>query len=132
MESKKQGFQKGTHLLLAPEEQAEIRERIITRRPEEFGIPDSLWTLKKVCAYVRKRHRNKIELFFLPPYAPESNPNEYLNHALKLSVHSGGLPRSKYDIPHKTASFMRTLQHSPDKVSAFFQLNQVSYIIVRE
>ena len=60
MESKKRGFQKGTHLLLAPEEQAEIRETIITRRPEEFGIPGSLWTLKKVCAYVWKRYRKKI------------------------------------------------------------------------
>ncbi|WP_368044054.1 transposase [uncultured Oscillibacter sp.] len=81
---------------------------------------------KKAAAWL-DRHRDKIELFFLPPYAPESNPNEYLNHALKLSVHSGGLPRSKYDIPHKTASFMRTLQHSPDKASAFFLLNQISY-----
>ena len=60
MESKKRGFRKGTHLLLAPEEQAEIRETIITRRPEEFGIPGSLWTLKKVCAYVWKRYRKKI------------------------------------------------------------------------
>ena len=60
MELKKRGFQKGTHLLLAPDEQAEIRETIITRRPEEFGIPGSLWTLKKVCAYVWKRYRKKI------------------------------------------------------------------------
>ena len=60
MESKKRGFQKGTHLLLAPEEQAEMRETIITRRPEEFGIPGSLWTLKKVCAYVWKRYRTAV------------------------------------------------------------------------
>ena len=60
MESKKRGFRKGTHLLLAPEEQAEIRETIITRRPEEFGIPGSLWTLKKVCTYVRKRYRTAV------------------------------------------------------------------------
>ena len=60
LEPKKRGFQKGTHLLLTPEEQAEIRETIITRRPEEFGIPGSLWTLKKVCTYVWKRDRKKI------------------------------------------------------------------------
>ena len=60
LEPKKHGFQKGTHLLLTPEEQAEIRETIVTRRPEEFGIPGSLWTLKKVCAYVWKRYRKKI------------------------------------------------------------------------
>ena len=83
---------------------------------------------KKVAAWL-DRHRDKIELFFLPPYAPESNPDEYLNHALKLSVHSGDLPRTKYDIRHKTASFIRTLQHSPDKVSTFFHHNQISYIL---
>ena len=60
LEPKKRGFQKGTHLLLTPEEQAEIRETVITCRPEEFGIPGSLWTLKKVCAYVWKRYRKKI------------------------------------------------------------------------
>ena len=86
---------------------------------------------KKAAAWL-DRHRDKIELFFLPPYAPEGNPDEYLNHALKLSGLSGDLPRSKYDIRHKTTSFMRTFQHSPDKLSAFFQHNQISYIIVRE
>ena len=86
---------------------------------------------KKVAAWL-DRHRDKIELFFLPPYAPESNPDEYLNHALKRSVHSDNLPRPKSDIRHKTVSFMRTLQHSPDRVSAFFLHNQISYILIRK
>ena len=86
---------------------------------------------KKAAAWL-DRHRDKIKLFFLPPYAPESNPDEYLNHALKRSVHSGDLPRTKSDIRHKTVSFMRTLQHSPDRVSAFFLHNQISYILIRE
>jgi hypothetical protein len=55
IEPEKRGFEKGTHLLLAPEEQAEIRETVVTRRREEFDIPGSLWTLKKVCAYIWKR-----------------------------------------------------------------------------
>ena len=66
------------------------------------------------------------------PYAPESDPDEYLNHALKLSIHSGDLPRTKYDIRHKTASFMRTLQHCSDEVSTFFQHNRISYVLIRE
>ena len=48
---------------------------------------------KMVAQWVSK-HQDKIELFFLPPYAPESNPDKYLNHALKLSVHSGNLPKN--------------------------------------
>ena len=78
------------------------------------------------------KHKDKIELFFLPPYAPESNPDEYLNHALKLSVHSGELPRTSSDIRHKTESFMRMLQRNRPNVSAFFRHPSISYIAVRE
>ena len=45
------------------------------------------------------RRRDKIELFFLPSYTPESNPDEYLNHALKLSIHSGNLPNDRLCVP---------------------------------
>ncbi len=74
------------------------------------------------------RHRQKIEVFFLPPYAPEYNPDEYLNHALKLSVHSGMLPYTAIDISHKIQSFMRTLQHKPSLVTAFFRHPRLSYL----
>ena len=108
----------------------QFMERLVrTTDRKVFLILDNLKVPrgKKAAAWLDK-YRDKIELFFLPPYAPESNPDEYLNHALKLSVHSGDLPRIKCDIRHKTAPFMRTLQHSTDKVSAFFQHDQVSYI----
>jgi hypothetical protein len=35
MEPKKRGFPKGTYLVLTPEEQAEIRETVVTRCPRE-------------------------------------------------------------------------------------------------
>jgi transposase len=73
------------------------------------------------------KNQDKIEVFFLPPYSPELNPDEYLNHALKLDVHSGELPRTKKDLKHKIHSFMRRLQHHNDKVCAFFLHKQVNY-----
>jgi transposase len=82
----------------------------------------------KIVAEWLEKHKDKIEVFFLPPYAPQSNPDEYLNHALKLDVHSGDLPRSKKDIVHKIHSFMRRLQHHANRVSAFFHHYAVSYI----
>ena len=63
------GVPEGDNLLLTSEEQAEIRETVITRRPEELGIPGSLWTLKKVCAYVWKRYRKKIRRQCVELYA---------------------------------------------------------------
>ena len=38
---------------------------------------------KKAAAWLG-RHKDKIEVFFLPPHAPEINLEEYLNHAAKL------------------------------------------------
>lgn len=73
-------------------------------------------------------HEEKIELFFLPPYAPECNPDEYLNHALKRDVHSGKHPRTIKDILHKTHSFMRRLQHRKQAVRAFFRHPKLAYL----
>ena len=75
--------------------------------------------------------QDKNELFFLPPYAPESNPDEYLNHALKLSVHSGDLPEDRSDIRHKTNSFMRSLQRNKNMVSSFFCHPHISYTLIQ-
>ena len=101
-----------------------------TSKRKVFLILDNLKVHhgKKAAAWL-DRHRDKIELFLLPPYAPESNPDEYLNHALNLWVHSGSIPQTKRDIRHKAASFMRSLLHCHDKVSAFFQHNQISYVL---
>ena len=82
---------------------------------------------KLVAAWLEKR-KDKMEVFFLPPYAPEYNPDEYLNHALKISVHSGQLPYTTEDISHKMQSFMRKLQHRPQAVSNFFLHPSLSYL----
>ena len=82
----------------------------------------------KIAAQWLEKHKDKIEVFFLPPYAPEYNPDEYLNHALKISVHSGRLPYTTEDISHKIQSFMRKLQHHPCMISNFFRHPALSYL----
>jgi len=79
-----------------------------------------------------EKHKEKIEVFFLPPYAPEYNPDEYLNHALKLSVHTGQLPYTAEDLSHKIHSFMRRLQHNPALVTRFFRHPALSYLYTQK
>ena len=86
----------------------------------------------KLVAAWQEKHTEKIEVFFLPPYAPEYNPDEYLNHALTRSVHSGQLPCTAGDISHKMQSFMRKLQHHPSRVSDFFRHPLLSYLFSQE
>lgn len=105
-------------------------ERLIhASKQKVFLILDNLKVHhgKLVAAWLEK-HKEKIEVFFLPPYAPEYNPDEYLNHALKISVHSGQLPYTSEDISHKIQSFMRKLQHHPSIVSNFFRHPLLSYL----
>ena len=109
-----------------------MRNLIRTSEHKIFLILDNLRVHHgKIVTEWVSRHQDKIKLFFLPPYAPESNPDEYLNHALKLSVHSGDLPENRSDIRHKTNSFMRTLQRNSDKVEAFFCHPYISYTLVQ-
>ena len=82
----------------------------------------------KLAAAWLEKHKDKIEVFFLPPYAPEYNPDEYLNHALKIFIHSGQLPYTVEKISHKILSFMRKLQHQPQLVSNFFRSPMLSYL----
>ena len=64
-----------------------LRRLIRDAERQVFLILDDLNVHKtaKVRAWVRA-HRDEIELFYLPPYAPELNPDEYLNGDLKLGV----------------------------------------------
>lgn len=109
----------------------EFMGRLIHDAPRKvFLILDNLRVHhgKLVQKWLSER-KEKIEIFFLPPYAPEYNPDEYLNHALKRDVHSGRHPRTLKDIIHKTQSFMRRLQHHKEYVRAFFRHPKLAYLL---
>jgi len=72
-------------------------------------------------------NRNSIEVFFLPPYAPEYNPDEYLNGDLKQKIRSGIPSRSQNDLTRKTRSFMKTLQKRKHHVKKYFKHPSVTY-----
>lgn len=53
--------------------------------------------LKKVTAWV-KNNEKKIELHYLPRYAPEHNPYEYLNNGLKTALNQREPARTKKEM----------------------------------
>lgn len=81
---------------------------------------------KKVKQWLGKNKEN-IEVFYLPSYSPELNPDEYLNGNLKNKVYSGKPVRSREDIEKKTRSFMRTLVKRPVHVRSYFKHPKVAY-----
>jgi len=74
-----------------------------------------------------KQHEEGIELFFLPSYSPELNPDEYLNCDLKAGVHSGTPARKKADLKKKTISHLRMLQKKPQRVMKYFKHPKILY-----
>lgn len=74
-----------------------------------------------------EQHKDQIELFFLPSYSPELNPDEYLNGNLKHKIRSGIPARSQKDLIKKTRSFMKTLQKRPHHVQSYFKHPKVAY-----
>ena len=81
----------------------------------------------KVVSRWLEQHRDQIEIFFLPPYSPEYNPDEYLNGDLKQRVRSGLPSRSTKDLEKKTRSFMKTLQRRSHHVMSYFKHPLVQY-----
>jgi transposase len=81
---------------------------------------------KKVAEWLDAR-KETIQVFYLPAYSPEYNPDEYLNGDLKGRVHSGLQARSEKDLKHKTESFMRMLVKRPHHVRKYFEHPSVAY-----
>ncbi|MEZ5507746.1 MAG: IS630 family transposase [Gammaproteobacteria bacterium] len=72
-------------------------------------------------------HKQMIEVFYLPAYSPELNPDEYLNCDLKAGVHSGTPARNKDQLKQKASKHMRMLQRKPSRVRKYFQHQRIRY-----
>ncbi len=81
---------------------------------------------KPVKAWLEK-HREEIEVFYLPSYSPELNPDEYLNCDLKAGVHSGPPARTGEQLRAKAISHLRKLQKLPDRVRSYFRHPKIRY-----
>jgi transposase len=72
-------------------------------------------------------HSQKIEVFYLPSYSPELNPDECLNADLKAAVTSKAPARAKGQLKKVVISHLRKLQKSPARVRKYFQHRPVRY-----
>jgi transposase len=72
-------------------------------------------------------HADGIAVFYLPPYAPELNPDEYLNGDLKLGVAAKVPARTKPELTKAARSHLRMLQHRPHRVRRFFEHARIKY-----
>lgn len=70
---------------------------------------------------------DKIELFFLPSYAPELNPDEYLNADLKARMSAAEPVRDAAHLRHKVISHLRSIQKQPARIRSYFKAKRIKY-----
>ena len=61
------------------------------------------------------------ELFYLPAYTPDHNPDEYLNNDLKQKLRQQPQPATKDDLLKNTRDVLRAIQRSPRRIQAYFK-----------
>jgi transposase len=81
---------------------------------------------KKVRAWLDERSE-QIEVFFLPPYSPELNPDEYLNGDLKRAVHQDVPARDAGELRSLATKHLRAIQRSRHRVKRYFAHPSIRY-----
>ena len=100
------------------------------RRKPVYLVLDSLSAhkTKSVEAYVQST-KGKLELHFLPPYAPHTNPDEFVWHHLKQNGTSKKPLRTHESLPARVAADLAAMQSDPALVRSFFMAESVVYTI---
>ncbi|NJL24858.1 MAG: transposase [Calothrix sp. SM1_5_4] len=70
---------------------------------------------------------NKIELFILPAYSPELNPDELLNQDVKTNAVRKKRASNKEELKRNLIGYLRGRQKRPDLVKRYFHHRHVRY-----
>ena len=70
---------------------------------------------------------DKIELFYLPYYAPHLNPAEYLNNNLKFEIARKGYAIDKDEMQKNAMNIMRSIVSKKNRIASFFENKDVKY-----
>jgi transposase len=109
----------------------EFLERLITGMARKvFLVVDGhpAHKSKLVEQFVRD-HADRLELFFLPPYSPELNPDELVWGHVKARV-AKAASLTKAELERKVSQALHRLQKLPDIVAGFFWTPTCRYAVV--
>lgn len=81
---------------------------------------------KPVKAWLAK-HLDAIEVFYLPSYSPELNPDEMANADIKQVVTKQAPARTKLQLVKAASRHLRSVQKQPERIRRYFQHDPVKY-----
>ncbi len=91
---------------------------IIDQHPVHIGRKVKKWF---------KKHEDRIQVFHLPGYSPELNPDENLNQDVKSNAVGRHRPHDQAEMMGKVRSYLYGRQRRPQLVKKYFQAQSVSY-----
>lgn len=74
-----------------------------------------------------EENKNRIEVFFIPPYSPELNAQEYLNQDVKTNVIGKKRPINKAEMRTNVENFMNERKNNKRQVQKYFHAEHVRY-----
>ena len=72
-------------------------------------------------------HQQQIEVFYLPSYSPELNPDERLNGDLKQAIETRVPCRTKDKLRQAATNHMAAIEINPDRIKSFFKDPLIAY-----
>ena len=99
--------------------------------PKVFLIVDNLAVHRasRVRQWVED-HRDRIELFYLPPYSPQMNPDEWLNRDLKTELRLRPATQDRNALKAMACRFLQTLKQTPQRIRHYFDNEHLAYACV--
>ena len=74
-----------------------------------------------------EENETRIEVFFLPPYSPELNPQEYVNQDVKTNIIGKKRPINKDQMRANVEDFMNRRKRDKKQVQKYFHVKHVRY-----
>ena len=74
-----------------------------------------------------EENETRIEVFFLPPYSPELNPQEYVNQDVKTNIIGKKRPINKAQMRANVEDFMNRRKKDKKQVQKYFHVKHVRY-----
>ena len=105
-----------------------MEQLIKDRQRKVYLILDNLRVHhSKVTKQWVEQNKDKIELFYLPSYSPEKNPDEYLNCDLKYGLSINPSPKNEEQLKDNVENHMKMLQKNQDRIKKYFNHKDIKY-----
>jgi transposase len=121
-------FMTTTNKITAPVFIEFLKRLIMNYSKKIYLIVDGSSTHKaKVVQRYLETVKDRLRLFFFPPYAPEINPDELVWNEVKTHGVGRTMIRTPDDLEQAAKSSLRRLRANPEKVRSFFQKDTTRY-----